>query len=119
VLRVDVDSPTYPTARFGDVPLLHATAVMDDETGDITVFAVNRSQTDTLPLRIDLRGVGAHTVAEHLVLADSDPEATNTADRPDRVTPHPATGTTVSDGVLHAELEPLSWNMIRLTNRQD
>jgi alpha-N-arabinofuranosidase len=101
------------------VPLLHATAVTDDETGAVTVFAVNRSQTDTLPLRIDLRGVGAHALAEHLVLADSDPEATNTADRPDRVTPHPATGTTVSDGVLHAELEPLSWNMIRLTNQQD
>ncbi|MFF3334894.1 alpha-N-arabinofuranosidase [Streptomyces sp. NPDC002888] len=119
VLRVDVDSPTYPTARFGDVPLLHATAVIDGETGDITVFAVNRSQTDTLPLNIDLRGVDAHTLAEHLVLADSDPEATNTADRPDRVTPHPATGTTVTDGVLHAELEPLSWNMIRLTQNQD
>ncbi|GKQ39131.1 alpha-N-arabinofuranosidase [Streptomyces sp. A012304] len=119
VLRVDVDSPTYPTARFGDVPLLHATAVIDDETGDITVFAVNRGQTDALPLNIDLRGVDAHTLAEHLVLADSDPEAVNTAERPDRVLPRPATGTTVTDGVLHAELEPLSWNMIRLTAQQD
>ncbi|CAM5704599.1 arabinosylfuranosidase ArfA [Streptomyces canus] len=119
VLRVDVDSPTYPTARFGDVPLLHATAVTDDETGDVTVFAVNRSQTDVLPLNVDLRGVDAHALVEHLVLADSDPEATNTADRPDRVVPHPATGTTVTDGVLHAELEPLSWNMIRLTAKQD
>ncbi|QYX75182.1 arabinosylfuranosidase ArfA [Streptomyces akebiae] len=119
VLRVEVDSPTYPTARFGDVPLLHATAVTDEETGAVTVFAVNRGQTRALPLTIDLRGLGAHTLAEHLVLADSDPEATNTADRPDRVTPHSATGTTVSDGVLHAELEPLSWNMIRLTSRQD
>ncbi|WP_406120742.1 alpha-N-arabinofuranosidase [Streptomyces canus] len=119
VLRVEVDSPTYPTARFGDVPLLHATAVTDDETGDITVFAVNRSQTDALPLEIDLRGVDARAVVEHLVLADSDPEATNTADRPDRVTPHAATGTTLTDGVLHAELEPLSWNMIRLTHQQN
>ncbi|MFI1708731.1 arabinosylfuranosidase ArfA [Streptomyces griseoruber] len=119
VLRVDVDSPTYTTAKFGEVPLLHATAVIDDETGDVTVFAVNRSQTEALPLNIDLRGVGAHTLVKHLVLADGDPEAVNTADRPDRVTPHPATGTTVTDGVLHAELEPLSWNMIRLTSRQD
>ena len=117
VLRVDVDSPTYTTAKFGEVPLLHATAVIDDETGDVTVFAVNRGQTDALPLDIDLRGA-AHTVAEHLVLADSDPEATNTAQEPDRVVPHPATGTTVADGVLHAVLEPLSWNMIRLTAEQ-
>ncbi|CAM5649307.1 alpha-N-arabinofuranosidase [Streptomyces hirsutus] len=82
VLRVEVDSPTYATARFGEVPLLHATAVIDDEMGDITVFAVNRGQTDALPLKIDLRGVKTHTLVEHLVLADSDPEATNTASRP-------------------------------------
>jgi alpha-N-arabinofuranosidase len=119
VLRVEVDSPTYPTARFGDVPLLHATAVLDDETGDVTVFAVNRGQDTALPLEIDLRGTDTHAVVEHLVLADSDPEATNTADRPDRVTPRPATGTTLTDGVLQAELPPLSWNMIRLTNRQN
>ncbi|CAM5312380.1 Transposase OS=Streptomyces aurantiogriseus OX=66870 GN=GCM10010251_75670 PE=4 SV=1 [Streptomyces aurantiogriseus] len=56
-------------------------------------------------------------MTEHLVLADSDPDATNTAHRRDRGTPHPATGTTVTDGVLHAELEPLSWNMTRLTNQ--
>ncbi|MFF0013252.1 alpha-N-arabinofuranosidase [Streptomyces sp. NPDC005374] len=117
VLRVEVDSPTYTTARFGEVPLLHATAVIDDETGDITVFTVNRSQTDALPLKVDLRGVDAHTLVEHLVLTDEDPEAVNTADRPDRVTPQPVTGTAVTDGVLHAELAPLSWNMIRLTNR--
>ena len=117
VLRVEVDSPTYPTARFGEVPLLHATAVIDDETGDLTVFTVNRSQTDALPLKVDLRGVDAHTVVEHLVLADADPEAANTADRPDRVTPQPATGTVVTDGVLEAELAPLSWNMIRLTGQ--
>jgi alpha-N-arabinofuranosidase len=115
VLRVEADSPTYTTAKFGEVPLLHATAVTDDETGEVTVFAVNRGQTSALPLEIDLRGVAARAVHEHLVLADGDPEARNTLDQPDRVTPHSATGTTLTDGVLRAELEPLSWNMIRLT----
>ncbi|MFJ9628505.1 alpha-N-arabinofuranosidase [Streptomyces sp. NPDC091280] len=117
VLRVEPDSPLHSTAKFGEVPLLHATAVTDDETGDVTVFAVNRGQLAALPLEIDLRGVTAHTLAEHLVLADADPDATNTADRPDRVTPHPATGTTVTDGRLTAVLEPLSWNMIRLVRQ--
>ncbi|MEU1164047.1 alpha-L-arabinofuranosidase C-terminal domain-containing protein [Streptomyces sp. NPDC005921] len=118
VLQVEVDSPVYPTARFGEVPLLHATAVTDDGSGDVTVFAVNRGQATALPLEIDLRGVEARTVVEHLVLADADPEAHNTADQPDRVTPRGATGTTVEDGVLRAELEPLSWNMIRLVRPQ-
>ncbi|TPQ22125.1 alpha-N-arabinofuranosidase [Streptomyces sporangiiformans] len=118
VLRVEVDSPLYTTARFGEVPLLHATAVADDETGDVTVFAVNRGQDAALPLEIDLRGVDARAVAEHLVLSDADAEARNTLDDPERVTPHAAAGTTVTGGVLRAELEPCSWNMIRLSRAQ-
>ncbi|WP_377271558.1 alpha-N-arabinofuranosidase [Peterkaempfera sp. SMS 1(5)a] len=115
VLRVEADSPTHTTAKFGQVELLHSTAVVDEETGAVTVFAVNRSQDQALPLEIDLRGVGARTLAEHSVLADADPDARNTLDEPERVAPHAATGTTVTDGVLRAELEPLSWNVIRLT----
>ncbi|MGN9842217.1 arabinosylfuranosidase ArfA [Nonomuraea sp. H19] len=118
VLRVEADSPTYATARFGEVPLLHSTAVTDDGTGAVTVFAVNRDRAAALPLEIDLRGTDAHTLVEHLVLADTDPDAGNSLEHPERVAPRPATGTTVSGGVLRTELEPMSWNMIRLTPRR-
>jgi alpha-N-arabinofuranosidase len=114
VLQVNVDSPKYETERFGEVDVLHATAVIDDSTGAVTVFAVNRSQTDALPLEIDLRGIAATGVVEHSVLADSDPEAVNTAAEPERVIPRTAAGTVVQDGALRAVLEPLSWNVIRL-----
>jgi alpha-N-arabinofuranosidase len=114
VLRVEADSPTYPTSAYGEVPLLHATAVADNESGAVTVFAVNRSQDRTLPLEVVLRGMDLGTVVEHLVLADADPEARNTAHNPDRVVPRAAQGTSVADGTFRAELEPLSWNMIRL-----
>ncbi|MEW1824133.1 alpha-N-arabinofuranosidase [Streptomyces sp. NPDC088196] len=117
VLRVEVDGPTHTTAKFGEVPLLHATAVSDDDTGAVTLFAVNRSQSEALPLEVDLHGIDAHSLTEHLVLADADPDARNTLDQPERVTPHPATDTTVTGGVLRTELAPLSWNMIRLTRR--
>jgi len=72
VLRLLVDSPLYATERFGEVPLLHATATYDDATGDLCVFAVNRSATEPMPLRVDLRGFGGLQVAEHSVLADED-----------------------------------------------
>lgn len=114
VLRVEVESPTHETARFGAVPLLHATATIDDETGAVTVFAVNRSQTETIPLEVALQGLNASQIVEHLVLSDSDPDARNTADAPDRVTPTTSDGTTIADGVLRGELKPLSWNVIRL-----
>ncbi|MDQ0796562.1 alpha-N-arabinofuranosidase [Streptomyces sp. B1I3] len=114
VLDVRVDSPTYGTAKYGEADLLHATAVRDPETGAVTVFAVNRSQDAVLPLEVALAGLGLDRVAEHQVVADADPEARNTLAEPERVTPHPAEGTELTDGVLKAVLEPLSWNMIRL-----
>ena len=44
-----------------------------------------------------------------------DPDARNTLTDPDRVTPHQAQDTTLDGAVLRATLEPMSWNMIRLT----
>ncbi|MER7972013.1 alpha-N-arabinofuranosidase [Streptomyces sp. NPDC096080] len=113
VLDVRVDSPTHDTRRFGETDLLHATAVRADD-GTVTVFAVNRSRTAPLPLEVALTGLGTTAVVEHSVLADDDPDARNTLREPDRVVPHPAEGTTLTDGVLRAVLEPLSWNVIRL-----
>ncbi|MGI5467248.1 alpha-N-arabinofuranosidase [Streptomyces sp. CA-132043] len=114
VLDVRVDSPTYGTAKYGEVPLLHATAVRDPETGAVTVFAVNRSQDAALPLEVALHGLGVTHVAGHDALADGDPEARNTLDAPDRVVPHEVAGTVLQGGTLRATLEPLSWNVVRL-----
>ncbi|MFE2018178.1 alpha-N-arabinofuranosidase [Streptomyces sp. NPDC059499] len=114
VLDVRVDSPTYATAKYGEADLLHATAVRDPGSGAVTVFAVNRSQDTALPLEVALAGLDLERVAEHLVVADADPEARNTLSEPERVAPHAAEGTVLADGTLRATLEPMSWNMIRL-----
>ncbi|WP_320782763.1 alpha-N-arabinofuranosidase [Streptomyces sp. CRN 30] len=113
VLDVRVDSPTYATARYGEADLLHATAVRAED-GSVTVFAVNRSRTEALPLDVAMNGLDLTEVVEHSALADTDPDARNTLDDPERVTPHPVEGATLRDGVLQAVLEPLSWNVIRL-----
>jgi alpha-N-arabinofuranosidase len=108
-----VDSPTYETRKYGETDLLHATAVRGED-GTVTVFAVNRSRTEGLPLEVTLNGLDLSSVVEHSALADTDPDARNTLDDPERVTPHTVDGTTLQDGTLTAVLEPLSWNVIRL-----
>jgi alpha-N-arabinofuranosidase len=113
VLDVRVDSPTYSTRKYGEADLLHATAVRGED-GSVTLFAVNRSRTEQLPLEVTLNRLALTTVLEHSALADADPDATNSLHDPERVTPHPVEGTTLRDGTLSAVLEPLSWNMIRL-----
>lgn len=114
VLDLRVAGPTYATAKYGEVPLLHATAVRDPESGAVTVFAVNRSQTEALPLEAALHGLEVSSVVEHSALADADPEARNTLEEPERVVPHAVAGTTLQGGTLRATLEPMSWNVIRL-----
>ncbi|MFF5970321.1 alpha-N-arabinofuranosidase [Streptomyces sp. NPDC012769] len=113
VLDVRVEAPTYTTRRYGDVSLLHATAVRGED-GGVTVFAVNRDRHAPLPLEVVLRGLDVSRVVEHTALADADPEARNTLDEPERVVPHAVEGATVEDGRLRAVLEPMSWNVLRL-----
>jgi alpha-N-arabinofuranosidase len=114
VLRVEPAGPTYEVEEEGAVPALEATAVHDANADALTVFAVNRSP-ETLSLEAHLRDLDGLGVVEHLVLADDDLAAANTAEAPDRVAPRANEGARVGgDGVLRADLPPRSWNVVRL-----
>jgi alpha-N-arabinofuranosidase len=112
VLRVEPEGPTYATEGEDGVPVLEATAVHDG-ADTLTLFAVNRA-TEPLSLEAVLHGLGTPAVAEHLVLADGDPSAANTAEQPERVLPRAVSGARIDAGVLHADLPPRSWNVLRL-----
>jgi alpha-N-arabinofuranosidase len=120
VLRTEPSGPVIETARHGEVCALDSVVTWDEETGELTVLAVNRAQQRELPLRATLRGLPGHyRVVEHLTIADADPDAVNTQEHPDRVVPRPLDGATVTDaGVLEAVLPALSWNILRLTPEQ-
>ena len=116
-LRTLVKSPTYETAKYGDVPLLDTAATLNEADDTVTLFLVNRDQADPIQLTADLRSFGDKplTLIEHLVLENPDRKAVNTPDNPDRVTPH-ANGDAKMDDAnrLTATLPRLSWNVIRL-----
>ncbi len=126
VLRAQIDSPTY-SARYNDpngpndelfampaVPYLKLAAVHDDAAGTLTLFAVNRSLTESLPLRVQAAGFDAPMVTEALQLCDPDLEAVNTRQQPDRIAPRPLAGVRLDCGRIEASLAPASWNVIRL-----
>ncbi|WP_116451638.1 alpha-N-arabinofuranosidase [Blastococcus litoris] len=114
VLQVVVDSPTYGTEKYGEVPVVDAVATHDEDTGELAVLCVNRSQTEAVELALDLRAFPGVRLAEATVLADEDRLAANTAEAPERVRPrgHPDA---VCDGErLRVVLPPVSWNAVRL-----
>jgi alpha-N-arabinofuranosidase len=96
------------------VALLDAVAVRDNGSGAVTLFAVNRDQRQEVTLDVDLRACPDLVSGEHLAVHDRDPDAVNTADQPDRVTPRRLDDAKVVDGHAAVVLPPLSWSMVRL-----
>jgi alpha-L-arabinofuranosidase len=114
-LNLLVDGPGYESRRFGEVPYLEATATVDEESGEMAVFAVNRSPSEALDLEIRLGGYESWTIVERLEMSGSDPKVVNSAEAPDAVLPRrSAEAGKVEGGVLGSRLAPLSWNVIRL-----
>jgi alpha-N-arabinofuranosidase len=117
VLRLTVESPSYETAVYGFVPLIDAVATLDDDTGGVAVFMVNRSLDAPTTVSIDLGSLGPVRLAESITLADDDPNAANTLERPNRVAPSPNQSARIDDNVLTVELPSISWNALRLATR--
>ncbi len=114
VLDVAVRAPRTETAKFGDVPVLDAVATWAEETGEVSVFVVNRSVTEALTLEADVRALGGLRVVEAVTLANPDPYLAATAEEQDHLAPQPNSTATVADGRLTAQLPPVSWTMLRL-----
>ncbi|WP_091666433.1 arabinosylfuranosidase ArfA [Micromonospora auratinigra] len=113
VLRTEPVSPTYDTARYGEVPVLDTVAVHDEETGELAVFAVNRGPND-LPVDLDLRGFPGLRPVEHLTIAaGADPAGTNTEADPERIMPRPLTTPTIDGGRCSVRLPACSWHLLR------
>jgi alpha-N-arabinofuranosidase len=114
VLRTEAVSPMHETAAQGDVPILDSVALRDEESGTVTLFAVNRDQQQELTLDIDLRSCPGLAGGEHVAIHDPEPDAVNTADRPERITPRKLGPVKAVDGHVSVVLPALSWSMIRL-----
>jgi alpha-N-arabinofuranosidase len=126
VLRAEINSPTY-AARYNDpqgpindyydipaAPYLKLSAVHDDKAGTLTLFALNRSLTEELPLRLSAGGFGKLAVKQALQLVDADLKATNTKGDPDRVNPKALAAVRIEGDRVEATLAPASWNVIQM-----
>ena len=112
-LRPVISSPVYDCADYEKVPLVDATATLDDD-GNLTIFAVNRDMKEDILLEGDLRAFGDLKVQEHIVLHHDDVKAVNTEEKPDEVVPVTVQPEALDNGRLGIRLPALSWNVIRL-----
>ena len=107
-----VDSPRYETKQFGDMPLLDVSAAYDEARGRNTIFIVNRSQTDRVPLEIHWQDIAPRRISSAHQLAGGDPEAANTWDNPNQLTAQAIYAPQIIDGKAEMSLPPLSFTAL-------
>jgi len=112
-----VNCPKYDSTEFTDVPYLETAVVWNEEQDEITIFAVNRSLDDPLPLKCILRGFTGYQVIEHIVYESSNKKDRNTKSEPFKIVPHSSGNAQTREGIVSAVLPKLSWNVIRLTKK--
>lgn len=113
-VRLDITGPSMDSASQGQVAALDGVSVVDDDTGDVALFLVNRHPESAVELTLDLGSVQPATVASATVLSDDDVHAVNTSAEPNRVRPEPLNGVEVVGTSIGIRLPSVSWAMVRL-----
>ena len=107
-----MDSPMHDTKEFTDVPDVDSVAVWDEETAELTIFAVNRNQTEEIALDVKLLDFTPLQPTEYLVMAGFDPLQTHIRDA-QPVKPISAPLPQLENNQASVLLKPLSWNVLR------
>jgi alpha-N-arabinofuranosidase len=114
---VNVQSETYATTAYGEVPLVDAVGTHDAQSGAAAVFLVNRSQDQAQTVVVDVSGLGDVGVVESHALFHEDIRVSNTREQPERVGIQALPCTLDGEGRLTLELPPVSWGVVALGPR--
>ncbi len=113
-LELKLDCPTYQTAQYGEVPLVDAVATCDAESGETSVFLVNRSLEEDIDIDIDVRLLGDIELGTVQSLWDEDIHATNTLQNPHRVGLRANESARLESGTVRVTLPRASWTALTL-----
>ena len=114
-----IHSDKYDSKDFTDVPYVDAVTTWDEEKETLTLFAVNRSMTESVTLDTELRDFPGYKVVEHIFMTDADRNAVNTNTCPARVVPRTDGKSVLSGTVLVSVLPSFSWNVVRLQKKHE
>ncbi|MEU7841578.1 alpha-N-arabinofuranosidase [Micromonospora sp. NPDC049114] len=114
VLDVLLDSSTTSTDRYGAVNAVDAASTWDDDTGEMTVFLVNRVVDTAAEVTVEVAGAQVGGIIECVTVGGADLDAKNTADGPDHAEPRANDTVRGSGASVELTLPPASWTMLRL-----
>ncbi|WP_423189091.1 alpha-N-arabinofuranosidase [Alkalibacterium sp. f15] len=114
VLTVQSDSPTYDSKDFKEVPFVESTVILNEESQEVVVFAVNRSEKDRLSFDVQLNDFEGLSIIEATELAGYDIKLTTDTNHESMEIKNNESFN-VNNNLVSGEIKPLSWNMIRLS----
>ena len=96
------------------MPVVDAVATCDAESGETSVFLVNRSLEEEVTIDIDVRLLGKVELRRVESLYDDDIHAANTLREQERVGLRPNESARLEHGTVTITLPPVSWTAITL-----
>ena len=112
VIRPVIESGSYKTSDFAEVPYLESIAVHNIQAQEVVIFAVNRGE-ESLDFTMNLEGYDITKIKEFSQMAGFDIKEVNN-EKEERVKPEASESIRLEGQTITADLEPLSWNMIRV-----
>ncbi|MCZ6643999.1 MAG: alpha-L-arabinofuranosidase, partial [Gammaproteobacteria bacterium] len=100
------------TDRYPEVRYLDCSAILNEGSGELTFFLVNRSPDESLPIAVNLHDLGIDSLADGRILHHDKLDAANTFERPEQVTPRTFDQVSIKGDSFVAELPPAS--LVRL-----
>ena len=107
-----VEAPRYETKQFGDMPLLDVSASVDEAAGKHSIFVVNRSLTERIPIEICWGDIAPKRISSAQQLSGNDPKAFNSWEDPNHVTAQAIYAPRIIDGAAQMSLPPLSFTAL-------
>ncbi|HXJ03944.1 MAG TPA: alpha-N-arabinofuranosidase [Candidatus Acidoferrum sp.] len=109
-----VQSPAYDVPRLGDVPYVDVAGTLQEESGKIALFLLNRDLAKPRQVEIVWEG-SSPRAGEAIVLTGTDLKAANTFEAPARVTPQKGEKLLNTAGRSSLELPPRSYTVVQWT----
>ncbi|MBR6308935.1 MAG: alpha-L-arabinofuranosidase [Lachnospiraceae bacterium] len=108
-----IDDTSQYTGKEG-VNYIDSASAWDKEHDRLTVFVINRSETQEYPIDLDIKGFEGYNSYEHVEIYSPDFDAKN-AYGEDIIVPKENKEGKLESGVFTTHVKPLSWNVLTFT----
>ena len=109
-----VQAPMHATNKYGDQPLLDASASYDPASGAGALFIVNRSQTEAITTELAWQSSAPQAISAVWQLGGVDVKAANTWDEPNRIVARQLPAPAIREAGVVLQLPPLSFTAVGL-----